>query len=874
MKVSNKKRALPYAVKILLLCIQHFCAATVAITLVYMILSIGIVGDGTPDGVSFYSLNPFSKEELFEESETFHDIFKDYVKKTALDSVICSQFGTGGEIDENTIIDIVGYANRKNDFVSQENKQLTVTYKLDDLLKWGMYGISYQPYNVESAEDIYALFPEMKEGVSASYTETFNQIYDAALRNNINVREYFNEEDVLSMSFYLPTERYKPVGEKDSLKDYAADWEEYFTLIGILKNTVSDLSINLDTYQKLHEMLRSDKTNFRYYIEVTDKDGYTNAFTNLELNEQLPEPEIKTQGPVYFIWDRNRISYETNMPVEIYEYINSVFSDYEYALGENVKIYYAVNDNYEAPDAFKMGMEKFVITKDIWVYIGIAVWCIIVWLVLFLYLSVMTGRRKVNGETQIVLNWFDYVPTEIAMAICACVTALVVFILQEGMYNIGDFMIWYKYEEDELMLLVFAIAAGVVSILFTFFWYSALRRIKAKTVLKHSLIFRLLAWLWKWIYKGIHAVTVQIQYIYNHSSDASKIMWPFVGLLILHFVVVPPAGIFVAEGMNYGNGELIAGLLLYGILFVIDFLIAMELLKSKVARTEIKSHIKRITQGEIDIRLEEEKYKGENLELAQSVNNIGNGIKTAVETSMKDERMKADLITNVSHDIKTPLTSIINYVDLLKREHIETDPVKGYIEVLDAKSQRLKQLTDDLVEASKISSGNIVLHMDRINLAELLKQSVGEFSEKFEEKRFTIVENYGEEVHPVYADPRRMWRVIENLFNNIYKYGLEGTRVYIDILPNEFAGKKQVLLSIKNISSTQLCVKPEELTERFVRGDDSRTTEGSGLGLSIAKSLVEAQGGALNIILDGDLFKIVILFEESVIMQENSDEEA
>ena len=863
MKVSNKKRALPYPVKILLLSIQHFCAAALAVTLVFMVLSIGIVGDGTPDGVRFYSLNPFSKTTTFEESDTFYDIFKDYVEKTALDTVICSQFGTTGEIDQNTVIDIVGYANRKNGFGFVENKH--VTYKLDDLLKWGMYGITYQPYSIENLEDIYAYFPDMKTEESIlSYAELFKQIYDVALENNIDVREYYNEEDVLSMAFYLPLERYKPTGDKESLKDYADNWQEYFSLIGKLKSTIYDLSINLDTYQKLHSTLEDDVTNFVYYINIIDQYDKKSTFTNLGAELEDIEFNIKNAGPVYFIWDRNGIFYDTNMSNEMYEFISNVFSGYEYALGENVQIYFAVEGNYEAPDAFKMGMEKFVITKDIWLYIGIAIWCVIVWLVLFLYLSVMTGRKKINGETQISLNWFDYVPTEIAAGICAGVAILIMLLVKEAFHNIDEYMTWYTYEQDELMLLVFAIVAGVLSILFTFFWYSALRRIKARTVLRHSLIYRLLAWIFKWIGKGIHAIKVQIQYIYNHSSDASKIIWPFVGLMILHFIVAPPAGILVAEGFDYGNGELAIGLLLYGILFVIDFMTAMALLKNKVARTEIIGHIKRITQGEIDIRLEEEKYKGENNELALSVNNIGNGIKTAVETSMKDERMKADLITNVSHDIKTPLTSIINYVDLLKRERIETEPVKGYIEVLDAKSQRLKQLTDDLVEASKISSGNIVLNMDRINLAELLKQSVGEFSEKFEEKRFVVVENYGENVHPVYADSRRMWRVIENLFNNIYKYGLEGTRVYIDITPNEFCGKKQVLLSIKNISSTQLCVKPEELTERFVRGDNSRTTEGSGLGLSIAKSLVEAQGGVFNIILDGDLFKIVILFEEAV----------
>ena len=183
---------------------------------------------------------------------------------------------------------------------------------------------------------------------------------------------------------------------------------------------------------------------------------------------------------------------------------------------------------------------------------------------------------------------------------------------------------------------------------------------------------------------------------------------------------------------------------------------------------------------------------------------------------MKDERMKADLITNVSHDIKTPLTSIINYVDLLKREKLEMEPTKSYIEVLDNKSQRLKQLTDDLVEASKISSGNITLIKNQINLMELVQQSIGEFSQKLEEKNLQIIISDCTFIPLIYADSRRMWRVIENLFNNIYKYAMESTRVYISIEKEN----GYIRTSIKNISEIALNIKPEELTERFIRGDE------------------------------------------------------
>ena len=245
-------------------------------------------------------------------------------------------------------------------------------------------------------------------------------------------------------------------------------------------------------------------------------------------------------------------------------------------------------------------------------------------------------------------------------------------------------------------------------------------------------------------------------------------------------------------------------------------------------------------------------------EHGEDLNRIGEGVNKAVEERLKSERLRTELITNVSHDIKTPLTSIINYVDLLKRLKITEEPAKSYIAVLDSKSQRLKQLTDDLVEASKISSGNIVLNLEPLNLTELLNQAVGEFSDRLEEKKLQIIFDGSDAAGMIYADSRRMWRIIENLFQNICKYALEGTRVYLEM---KVEGGR-VTASLKNISDRPMNLKGEELSERFIRGDASRTTEGSGLGLYIAKNLTQAQHGEFQIQLDGDLFKIILDFPE------------
>ena len=243
--------------------------------------------------------------------------------------------------------------------------------------------------------------------------------------------------------------------------------------------------------------------------------------------------------------------------------------------------------------------------------------------------------------------------------------------------------------------------------------------------------------------------------------------------------------------------------------------------------------------------------------MAHSVNSIGMGIDKAVDQNVKNERMKTDLITNVSHDIKTPLTSIINYVHLLDQEELENEKAQGYVKILEEKSNRLKILVDDLVEASKLSSGTIKLTKTKINLTELIRQSLGEYEEKFEDKKLNVVTNFPEDEVYIFADGRKMWRLLENLYGNIYKYALANTRVYIDA---NIVGSK-VRVEVKNISESQLNFNSDQLTERFIRGDVSRSTEGSGLGLSIAQSIVENHGGTFDIILDGDLFKVIFVMD-------------
>ena len=232
-------------------------------------------------------------------------------------------------------------------------------------------------------------------------------------------------------------------------------------------------------------------------------------------------------------------------------------------------------------------------------------------------------------------------------------------------------------------------------------------------------------------------------------------------------------------------------------------------------------------------------------------------MQSAVNEKLKSERMRTELITNVSHDIKTPLTSIINYVDLIKKEKPENEKIKEYIGVLDRQSVRLKKLIEDLVEASKASTGNLTVNLAECEAGVLLSQTVGEFDERLRDAGLTPVLNMPEEPIKIMADGRRLWRVFENLMSNICKYSLSGTRAYMELYQSD--GKAYIVF--KNISKCELNISSDELTERFVRGDTSRNTEGSGLGLSIAKSLTELQKGEMRIETDGDLFKATLIFD-------------
>lgn len=702
-------------------------------------------------------------------------------------------------------------------------------------------------------------YSEVGDGEPENIIDYLNPIYSPEiyayladlLQEELGVDEVYidTERGEIMVSVFMLQERYKTVDEA-WLTDIAVDWSEYWNLILDLEETIEDLYYNYNEYLGFKERYGEGATNIAYTFEMYMMGEEVRVSNMATTPWRGVDSYFKTHYGRYLVYHPETMTFETNTGLTEEEVFNA-FSSYEYAYPETAEIWLAVDTTYPVNDQFAQANAAYRFLHPVaYVLLILGICSLVAWFVLFLYLSVMTGYRVEKGENkaELLLNWFDAIPTEVGLLLGGAVAAGIVYTVLIVMDIGGDILLYAT--ANRMKVSVFSGIFGMfVSAMFSLFWYSLMRRIKEHTIWKNSL----LRMLWNGVILKVAAVVKKpFMKAYDNSSTLIHCMVPAAGIMLANLIL----GAMFCRAWFYRRIWYMAAVLL--VMVLVNGVICSIWFADNLKRKKIVDGIAKIRDGEVTYQVTTEGMHGENLKLAQAVNSIGEGIKTAVETSMKDERLKADLITNVSHDIKTPLTSIINYVDLLKREKIETEPVKGYIEVLDAKSQRLKQLTDDLVEASKISSGNITLIMEKINLTELLNQSLGEFSEKFEEKKLSVITEFSAEAVYIEADSRRIWRVVENLFGNICKYALEGTRVYIDMAVPE--KEKSVSMSIKNISAQPLNIQAEELTERFIRGDVSRSTEGSGLGLSIAKNLTQLQNGKFEIYLDGDLFKVTLTF--------------
>nr|WP_097027863.1 histidine kinase dimerization/phospho-acceptor domain-containing protein [Clostridium peptidivorans] len=553
-----------------------------------------------------------------------------------------------------------------------------------------------------------------------------------------------------------------------------------------------------------NDLIKEDLKNYNVCVQrLKNLNGvmyYASDGTNTLTNTTDTSRGYFESFPSYMIYDRVQ---EKLYPKEIW---NNKSNDRKYNwISSNVNelhqqdsvIYIGFTNEYLNPAIEQWQQSRVIINSSLYEIAGFLLGL----LVSFICLILITGRRFF-GDKDINLNSFDKLYNDINLAACAFLIALWgIAVNAIGIYNVGKIVIPLTISIGSL---------GLILVL------TLIKHIKNRTFIKNTLVYRIFYRVFKFVKE-----------VYNSGSFAVKVVLITIGypaLIALTFFMFP---------ITIGAAVWIAF--------------------KKVKEFQlIKEGVERVKDGELNHKINLES-KGELGKLASNINSITEGLNKAVENEVKSERLKTELITNVSHDIRTPLTSIITYVDLLKKE---TDKSKAdeYIEVLDQKSQRLKILTEDLFEAAKASSGSIPVEYEKIDVTSLITQGLGELNDKIEELGLEFRLNHPKDKVYIKADGKLFWRVIENLLSNIFKYALTGSRVYIDI--EELESEARIV--IKNISAYELNISANELMERFKRGDESRSSQGSGLGLSIAKSLIDIQNGSFHIEIDGDLFKAMI----------------
>lgn len=874
------------------------------------------------DGTKMYKIFPFDSRQEFEDSDIYQDLFRNSISDITQLVVIRSQFETDDAFDPTKTIDVTEYAAKIG---AGTDCAVKCTYELDDLIKWGRAGVTYSKNYLTMSQFVnyfgYCIFPE-----NYKIDEYGQLVFDGFYRigeNTSNTGEYLldangeiiigqgaayygkspeevsvvwermqnsflTQSDLEGMAFaYIMGQnvtgievdreneknpkvivstlncRYNMSTGASRLNDIVDNWVDFLILQNNIEKTVVSLNENYQRYQLCKKAYMDQNSNVKYVVRM-NQGNRTETYSNLNGLKELSDEEITenfSEFRRYLIYYPDSLAFMGNTILseeEFYKYL----SVYEYAYPDSTHIWLGVDTNYSVRgDAFYNANALYnEIGSKVWRIVAALVILTLGWIIIAVYCSVTTGVR-INEDGEIVhyLKGVDHLWTELMLALSAAFGygaylgyQKLVAISEQASVKANEYFVsmpfarMYQYGLFGLYGLYLSITVCIV-------WYSFVRRVKNNTLWTGSLIYAI----------GTRFASVA-RYVFRHRNAMISVLLPFNLYFFTNLIAV--IGLYQFRGTKW-----IAVLIIIG-LVVFNGIVGMLLFKQHTEQNIIIDGINKIRDGEVDYVLASESLHGINREMAESVNNIGEGIRKAVKTSMKDEQMKTDLITNVSHDIKTPLTSIINYVDLLKRLKITEEPAKGYIDILDNKAHRLKQLTDDLVEASKISSGNIILNMEKLNLTELVNQGIGEFSEEMESRGLTVIFENSNTPAYILADSRRMWRVVENLLKNICKYAMENTRVYFDME----VGENLVSASVKNISKQQMNIRPDELTERFIRGDSARSTEGSGLGLSIAKSLVQAQGGEFTIYLDGDLFKVTISFpkyEEPEKTEETAEEE-
>ncbi len=582
-----------------------------------------------------------------------------------------------------------------------------------------------------------------------------------------------------------------------------------------IKDSAEDPQTEAENLQRLHRIENRFPTmvNFVYYVQNTET-GET--WTNINSETTDPIQFIQKQPAAAFF---NGWTSDSSIPIT--ENVADMLA------GGPIEIYAAVAEPLQPGDVFYDDyMDYTQAQSDTNLASILTILSFFLMAAAFIYLIYVAGRREADGE--IVPALIDRMYSDVH-------TILVFIAAFLSLLMVGSLS--FNTSADLPILIAIAVILSLDIFIGLSYVLSMARQIKTGQIITNTLIYKVIA--------GTNA--------FMRLAFQGKVFKIWILLFLLGYALINGLLFMVCREVYYGH---VNGLYVLSILILLGFDAGMLYLtaKSLAALAKIMEAAKQISAGNLDYPLDSSLMPVSFASFAEDISSLQGGLKHAVDIALKGERMKTDLITNVSHDLKTPLTSIVNYVDLLQKENLENETAAEYVNILEEKAYRMKQLIEDLVEASKASSGNLAAAGEKVNLQELIMQACGEYAEKIQQAQLDLHVQNTDEAVVIWADGKHMWRIAENLLSNVIKYSMPHSRVYIDIASDNGYGS----FTIKNMSAFPLNISPEQLTERFVRGDESRSTDGSGLGLSIAQSLTGLQGGEFQLEIDGDLFKVTV----------------
>ena len=638
--------------------------------------------------------------------------------------------------------------------------------------------------------------------------------------------------NVVLDTIYIYTNEYQLYGFEESFEK-----SRYFAAIlndpsGYVDNAYAqyyhsedktDMSVE-DNLKTALEYLDASKIN--YFISIDDT-----VFTNCGAESEDDIVDAK----YYMLQKRHaggRLEYESNY-AEIYGLLEGI---YEYNSEDEIVVAASVKEDY-AKECEALWTRQAAYIKDAFIK-GVAL-CIIA-LLLLIYLVAVSGKTYTGEHKKM---WLDSIWTVLHLADIIFAGGLAI-----GAWSIVFDMYFYNQIPYYMAktIVIFALCAGCLLVITSLL--SIVRKIKCGIFVNSSISCKLLIWAWKvfvYVIRYVRGCVVRVRNAVKIGVNR-KTASILIGMLFVYTALIGLCGIFTPET----GTALVFGIVLFAFASFILMYRAKDIDSIRKGANEIR-------KGNLTYKIND--IKSEDLKaLADDINGIGMGLDESVSAKMKAERLKTELITNVSHDLKTPLTSIISYTELLSNVEKLPEEAKDYIRIIEKKSQRLKNLTQDLFDISKVQSGNEVINCERLDIALLINQALGEHDSEIKNADLAFCVNVEKELF-VNADGRKMSRVMSNLISNALKYSMKNTRVFVSAVEKGY----EVIVEFKNIASYAMDFDAEEIMGRFVRGDESRTTEGSGLGLAIAKSYTEASGGSFNVVTDGDLFKAIIKFNKA-----------